>query len=366
MLYYSKAFYRSHAACIFLQMSVVWLALNVFSFWQPASAEVFKGWVKPKSQFFFLGKFCFMNDPSGSAPAVGSVQVSLEASSPDAWLEEGSHLLLFDDEDSGWPALQRGMACQDAGQHVIAKHAIPKHGNWEFKTHVTEKIRPRFWWFVLSNCKAEALGGHVKFRLETKNVGADNILNTQFGVNQWGSVARATFSCVFFSCLLLLHVMGQLAAASAGPAEQTEQGEAAVLSASPAAAAPAHEEHASLLHESGADELDGGDKDEPGSEAQQGEPGAPAGSVLPRGVSSRVPSLLALQPRQIAGKVREALSLLLRPRRLCAFYSSLHPLVHLFTSSLTCQALACMSLLAHIMALACMSLLAHIMVFSAN
>eukprot|EP00456_Euglypha_rotunda_P025296 TRINITY_DN20495_c0_g1_i5.p1 TRINITY_DN20495_c0_g1~~TRINITY_DN20495_c0_g1_i5.p1 ORF type:complete len:152 (-),score=18.01 TRINITY_DN20495_c0_g1_i5:10-465(-) len=132
------------------------MAVLLFLLFAFSCAEKWSGSVLREGDgLWFLGKFCFEIDPTD---VVGSIDITLNTATPDQW--PNSEILLFLDDDNGWPAVwNKGLTCDEWISHSVdagRRTVIWNNGNFHVLINdITEHTRPHFWFVALSTCTPE-------------------------------------------------------------------------------------------------------------------------------------------------------------------------------------------------------------------
>jgi len=166
----------------------------------PSLAAVSHGVItsSQSQEFTFLNKFCFDHFTGDPPQPAGAVELVLTAADPAQPLDvDGLQFWMFDDEDSSWPAMPRGrLTCLERerfsrgvfpialapAQADSAEDGV-KAGQMVYRHvfDISQKIRPRTWWFGLVNCHRPV--ANIKWRLHAYNLHT-RALYKEFGVNE--------------------------------------------------------------------------------------------------------------------------------------------------------------------------------------
>lgn len=136
----------------------MWLCLLLHA----VSATLYEGKTSANNNgFVFLGKFVFDTQIDGINPTF-DVHLHVDPSVAALPGYQGWELLLFDDEDTSWPAIydqDPPVSCSDARLKARNIPSVPypvkfnpTTGDWDGKGQVHQVARPRYWFIVLANC----------------------------------------------------------------------------------------------------------------------------------------------------------------------------------------------------------------------
>jgi len=203
--------------------TVIWGLVLCFALcFALCSAEIYEGDILRKNAgFWFLGRFAFENDPSGAF--VGTMDINLTCSQQDLPELQGLEVLLYDDEDNSWPSVyQQSKTCQawrqaaknwdDNTQSVQSEYKVfwnltfASNTSWHSKPYITQAVRPRFWYVVLSSCDSNGTG-LVHYHVHFLNI-QENAWNNEFGVNEMGLNTLFLVLFIFYTIFITVHYFG--------------------------------------------------------------------------------------------------------------------------------------------------------------
>ena len=163
--------------------------------------EVNRGYAYSDYGFAYLSKFCFDYTPKEQAmkPA-GKLNIQLNYHTRSLIMPPPMSLLIFDDEESSWPAIYSAHTTTCYSTYSKAKQVVPVHfdsrGHFEFDTNIFEHVRPRFWYVALVNCN-RVYGVTYSIHWTT--------LDSEFGVNERGLWTYHLIFLVVTGVLLLVY-----------------------------------------------------------------------------------------------------------------------------------------------------------------
>jgi len=119
----------------------------------------------------------------------------------------GLYLMVYDDEKAHWRAAHRSWQTLTCKEHLAdASWAyrispLPSNGHFNRTVFVSEKIRPRFWYFSFAACGVQSFLKPVEYKIHALNMLMDG--QREFGVDEEGSLGlQLLFFVVFtvFAC----------------------------------------------------------------------------------------------------------------------------------------------------------------------
>jgi len=126
--------------------------------------------VVPADGEAYLGKFCFGYDPSGDP--VGRVAIQIKA--PPTAKNEHLELHFYDDQATSYPgqtAEWNRLTCEQKKRHAMSSWPFPAQATtdegWNYIVNITERIRPRWWYVVISDCSGREY--RINYEIHFKN-----------------------------------------------------------------------------------------------------------------------------------------------------------------------------------------------------
>lgn len=176
-----------------------------------ADAERMQGVILPEeaeSVAHYLGKFCFDFDPR-QGTRVGRLEVFLDhLPSTNSTSDRGWYFATYDDEDSHWWHARHVWAsatCKQfldlaSGSSRLQTNSAEDANAADINMFITERLRPRFWYFVLLSCNPDVSWTEPV----TYIVHATNLLRgsqSEFSMDQQGLLALHATATVQFAVL---------------------------------------------------------------------------------------------------------------------------------------------------------------------
>lgn len=172
----------------------------------------------------YVGKFCFDYSKTTQAGIFSfSIEGQVEEGPPPpadkpqpgapCWgpcnPDGGLYLIVYDDEKAHWREAHKRwetLTCKERLADATWARRIsplPTNGILNRSVFVSEKIRPRFWYFTFASCGVQAFLRPVQYKIHTENILMDG--QREFGVDEEGCFGlQLFFAAVFmiFACFL--------------------------------------------------------------------------------------------------------------------------------------------------------------------
>lgn len=179
---------------------------------------IVKGKVSSESGFQFIGRFCFDHNPD--VGYAGEFDLSIK----DPTVGNTLSWVIYSDESFSWPAVldmkRDGRSCEELTQvHSDGNPLAPGKASkpvdpasspdgW-VTTHqyITQRLRPRFWYLALANCKNPESLKDIEYSIHFKNMQRSS-WEIEFGSNERGMNSLYLVFLMLYTVFIGIHAYG--------------------------------------------------------------------------------------------------------------------------------------------------------------